>query len=671
MYLKRVYDVNIGPIKEALITFPFNSNNTPKPIIIVGENGSGKSTLLSNIVDAFYEIASKAFSNARKPFIEREGYQYYKTISSSQINLGQEYLVSYIEFEDTQIDPQRIDYTFKSGAIDFNIYKENGQIIPNEKLKWSTLGNHKDTSISQNNAETIFLKNVLCYFGPDRYEKPNWMGDKYYNLSDFEHPSVRTKLAHQLDTPIEVKNVTPTTLQWLLDVIVDSRCDIIQEETSLTTAHISLDNLLALGQARANIETIMSSILGTQIYFCLNPRSAGASRFCIKSKTDDSVLVPALDALSTGQSALFNLFATIVRYADAKDIRKSFDLAEISGIVVIDEIELHLHSNLQRDVLPKLIALFPKIQFVISTHSPLFLLGMDNHFGNDGYEIYQMPDAQIISSECFAEFQKAYAYFEEINLHAEKIRNAIAIRQSKTLIITEGSTDWKHMKAAYRQLCKDPTYCDWLPSLEFDFLEYEPENSDIVASIKLEMSESQLRTLCKQHSVVPQPRKIIFIADRDVASAITNLSDQTAPFKSWGNNVFSFCLPIPPHRSETPSICIEHYYTDSEIKTPVNLGDGIMRRIFLGNEFDSDGFSLSEENYFCKDKNACGTKSITIIDGSNLKRVIHPREVPSINYALSKMEFAKRVLAQEPPFDSFDFSSFIPLFEVIKDILEM
>jgi len=38
-----------------------------------------------------------------------------------------------------------------------------------------------------------------------------------------------------------IKNVTPATLQWLLDVIVDSRCDITQNNTSLTVAHIPLN----------------------------------------------------------------------------------------------------------------------------------------------------------------------------------------------------------------------------------------------------------------------------------------------------------------------------------------------------------------------------------------------------------------------------------------------
>lgn len=667
MYIKKIYDNNVGPIKDALITFPFNSDGTPKPVIIVGENGSGKSTLLSNIVDAFYEIAGAAFSNARQPN-ENEGYQYYKAISNAQIHFGEPYQVSYIEFADEKENLDSISYIFKSGTIDFEEYRDNGRVTLNDNLRWELSDNYKNVDISKHSAESVFSRDVLCYFSPDRYEKPDWMGDKYYNLSDYEHPSVKIKWANRLDTPIGVKNVTPSTLQWLLDVIVDSRCDITKKENSFNIAHVDIGELLALGIARANVETIMGNILGTEIYFGLNNRSANASRFCIKDKKDDTIVVPTLDALSTGQSALFNLFATIVRYADVKNINNSLRLEDISGVVIIDEIELHLHSNLQRKVLPQLITLFPKVQFVISTHSPLFLLGMDEYLGSDKYEIYQMPDAKMITSESFSEFQKAYAYFEESNFHERKIREAIDNHQRKPLIVTEGATDWKHLKAAYKHLIENPDCGDWLRKIEFDFLEYEPENGNGDAPIRLKMGESHLRTLCKQSSFIPQSRKLIFIADRDVSEAVRELNSPDGNFKEWGNNVFSFCLPIPEHRTETPAICIEHYYTDEEIKTPIDLGDGIVRRLFIGNEFDKAGFSVrKEDDYFCEDKNACGEKSIAIIDGSNHKKVIHPRE--EINYALPKMQFAEKILSGEEKFAAFDFSKFIPLFEIIRDIL--
>ena len=46
---------------------------------------------------------------------------------------------------------------------------------------------------------------------------------------------------------------------------------------------------------------------------------------------------------------------------------------ESQGIVLIDEIELHLHPTLQQDILQRLRATFPNIQFIVTTHSPLVI----------------------------------------------------------------------------------------------------------------------------------------------------------------------------------------------------------------------------------------------------------------------------------------------------------
>ncbi len=55
-----------------------------------------------------------------------------------------------------------------------------------------------------------------------------------------------------------------------------------------------------------------------------------------------------------------------------QDINKSVQLNTIEGIVLIDEVDLHLHIKLQKDILPQLIKLFPKVQFIVSSHSPFF-----------------------------------------------------------------------------------------------------------------------------------------------------------------------------------------------------------------------------------------------------------------------------------------------------------
>ena len=63
MYLEYINYQNVGAVHNLSIPFSFNQDGSPKPLIFVGENGSGKSILLSNIVDAFYEIADKAYTN--------------------------------------------------------------------------------------------------------------------------------------------------------------------------------------------------------------------------------------------------------------------------------------------------------------------------------------------------------------------------------------------------------------------------------------------------------------------------------------------------------------------------------------------------------------------------------------------------------------------------------
>ncbi len=51
------------------------------------------------------------------------------------------------------------------------------------------------------------------------------------------------------------------------------------------------------------------------------------------------------------------------------------DFSELAGFVIIDEFDNHLHSKWQRELVKKLTELFPKVQFIVSTHSPIPLLG--------------------------------------------------------------------------------------------------------------------------------------------------------------------------------------------------------------------------------------------------------------------------------------------------------
>jgi len=145
-----------------------------------------------------------------------------------------------------------------------------------------------------------------------------------------------------------------------------------------------------------------------------------------------------------GESILLNLFINIIRHGDSPPKLVN----QIEGIVAIDEIDVHLHTDLQNLVLPDLIKLFPKIQFVITSHSPLFLLGMKKAFSEDGFEIRNMPNGDTITTERFSEFGRAFEVLKDTERFEEDLKNKV-VENKKPMVYVEGPTDVEYIKKAF------------------------------------------------------------------------------------------------------------------------------------------------------------------------------------------------------------------------------
>ncbi len=76
--------------------------------------------------------------------------------------------------------------------------------------------------------------------------------------------------------------------------------------------------------------------------------------------------------LSDGEKNLLAMAGDIARRLILADPDSPDPLAQ-EAVVLIDEIELHLHPGLQRTILPRLRAAFPNTQFIVTTHSPQVL----------------------------------------------------------------------------------------------------------------------------------------------------------------------------------------------------------------------------------------------------------------------------------------------------------
>lgn len=86
----------------------------------------------------------------------------------------------------------------------------------------------------------------------------------------------------------------------------------------------------------------------------------------------------SLDELSDGYKTLLALVVDLaVRYARVNP--KMANPLEASGVVLIDEIDLHLHPAWQKRVVADLLRTFPNTQFVLTTHSPFILESVNNY----------------------------------------------------------------------------------------------------------------------------------------------------------------------------------------------------------------------------------------------------------------------------------------------------
>jgi hypothetical protein len=101
----------------------------------------------------------------------------------------------------------------------------------------------------------------------------------------------------------------------------------------------------------------------------LLPEVAGLSQEQNACMTLHGISVPLRD-LSEGYGSLLALIGHLFRHS-LSTLRWNSDPSQIYGVVLIDEIDLHLHPAWQRRVLPNLRSVFPNLQIICTTHSPM------------------------------------------------------------------------------------------------------------------------------------------------------------------------------------------------------------------------------------------------------------------------------------------------------------
>ena len=634
--------VNRAPFKENLeISFKEGVN------LLCGINGRGKTTILSYIVDALYEMARPNYQGS----FEGKENDFYRVSSSLHAIDARKPSIVYIRFK---IDERAIDYIDVRGKLSEIEY--NALVTYEEKVSFQKIQNGLQSrdyvklfscNVSEDEIQNAFGKYVLTYFPSYRYELPGFLNAPY---KEDVRISNSTLFSGVLINPIEVCTGLSEFSSWILDLVLDwevnKSTQKVQSEGQVVEYDFTPESALWNNLSVMIKNILISKELPGRVRFGIGRRNLSGKRISIMHDMpsgQSELICPNITLLSSGETALICLFGEIIRQADR--LRANIPLNQIKGIVLIDEIEKHLHIRLQKDILPKLLLLFPGVQFIVASHSPFLNMGLASVQGLMS-QIYDLDNGALQCEPTTNElYQKTYELFlNEKNHYASEYMKVKDMLKTLTrpVVITEGKTDIKHILKAMEKLGIERQF-DVLP-------EAEQPNGD-----------GDLKTIINNLSLIQQPRKVIAVFDRDNDPVTRSFSD---PFKDLGNNVFALRIQCPQCRKDEgrTKISIEYMYSDDEIHSVLPNG----RQLFFGNEFNADSLR--------RHKTRPGIR-LALPDGCGKDKIIENNGGQAVfdnddtNLLAKKEEFARAIINDQIDISQDSWENFRTIINVINQII--
>ena len=463
MYLERLQIKNYGPLQNLDVTLPFDDSANPKPVLLVGKNGSGKTLALSHIVNGMVMAKNSIYDEAR----ELNRGKVFKVRSNAYISTNSEFYYSQCYFEsdfyvrELFLKKPKYMYDQPPNGLDscgFNAWD----------AEFGDSGaEHFDSNFNEDSRrkelKKIVSANSMLYFPANRADEPAWLNED--NL--LVKPQYTEDFYSWGGTPRRV--ITYSPLQdihnWLYDVAFDRMAFEISTHPIKTGADQSNNSEILIfvgyqGDATNIYESVLKVLRTTMpnlvakenIRFGIGRRHN--RRISLMSNND--AVLPNIFQLSSGEMALLALFLSILRDYDLREdhTKDFYSAADVTGLVVVDEVELHLHTQHQYQILPNLIKMFPKVQFILTTHSPLFIQGMSENFGINGFEVYDLPNGFRIHPEDFSEFKQVVKAMENTATLLDWVK-AIVEKSHKPTLFVEGDTDRDYLQHAAKLLEKN------------------------------------------------------------------------------------------------------------------------------------------------------------------------------------------------------------------------
>jgi predicted ATP-binding protein involved in virulence len=337
--------------------------------VFIGVNGAGKSAILDAIGALFSYVITKslrqAFSTSKKADIQfnHEDIQLGKDKCKAEIktNYDNNHHQSQwaLEFPtNKKIEEENELFRFLSKklkspdeAIPVFAFYQSERIVSKLWDRGGYLAQSSQSSVYRNIFRTNFFyfDDFLKWF-----ELEESFEDKIRLAGDFEYRNPKLEIVRE-------------ALNLFLSKVSDA----------------SFSNLRVRRDRQAFLDTISSSLTITK-----NGKDLNISQLSTGEKTTILLVVDIAMRLAIANSGDKSLYG--------------------EGIVLIDEIDLHLHPQWQREVIPALLATFPNLQFIVTTHSPQVLSKVKKE------SIFILEDGKLLENVPYTYGRNASAILFEI-----------------------------------------------------------------------------------------------------------------------------------------------------------------------------------------------------------------------------------------------------------------
>ncbi len=398
MYIQKILIENIRSISHFEMEFP-------KPAgwhVLIGDNGSGKTTVLRAIAAPLIIEVNRA-----------------NPIMTEWLKIAEEQAIAKLIYDDSYWIELGIKYSSNRG---FNVIMCDKE---------------------ENSEQNMPIKVFSAGYGSLRIAQENEIID---DITPQKKPQI---LAHK--TLLGGKNALMSAEYWLKEL----QYAVLEGGNDQKTAQKLLDLII--------------SLINDSNLLPYNRKIGKIGRAGISFQNEKGIYL-AFRHLSDGFRSILNIvldfiFRMVGFYGEAEVLR-AFDneqkVCMLEGVVLIDEIDAHLHPTWQTRIGQWFTQYFPNIQFIVTTHSPLVCRACDKG------SIWRLaaPDSDVPSGEITGIERERLIYGNildaygteifgdsaSINVEAAQQRNRLGELYEKSimgLIKSEEETEFTHLKGIF------------------------------------------------------------------------------------------------------------------------------------------------------------------------------------------------------------------------------